>query len=73
MISPESLINTSVDDCAASLNGSRDPAYVIDMATRTLALMNSRQLDHKSRRTILVREAKRAITELGNGYEKQAD
>lgn len=64
------LIHTSVDDCASSLKD-RDPIWTIRIVTEALEHMNANGIDHKSRRQVMVREAKRAITALGNGHEKQ--
>jgi hypothetical protein len=73
VITPDNLICTSVDDCAASLKCrvDSDPAEALSLISQALQHMNRQRIEHKSRRAVMVREAKRAITTLGNGYEKQ--
>lgn len=73
MITPDNLICTSVDDCAALLKCwvDSDPADALSVISQALQRMNRLRIEHISRRAVMVCEAKRAIAALGNSYEKQ--
>lgn len=66
VVSPSSLINTSVDDCRGSLRClvANYPAEALELASNTLQLMDDLGIEQKSRRVVLVSVKRQALREL---------